>query len=310
VEAKREWFDKDYYDILGVASSASDKDIQSAYRKLARELHPDANPGDARAEERFKDVSAAYDVVGDADTRSKYDEVRTMGPGAMGGHSYAGGPGGFRFDVNDVGDLGDLLGGMFDGGNPFGGRSGPGARRGRDQEAQLRLSFDEAVDGVTTSVTISEGRGAGTRAIKMRIPAGVEDGQRIRLKDKGSPGTGGAPAGDLFVEVLVNDHPMFGRDGKHLTLELPVTFEEAALGSDVKVPTFRGEPVKLRLPAGTQPGRTFRVKGHGVAAEAGSGDLLVTVQLAVPTKLNKRQRDALETFSAASPDNPRSHLGL
>ena len=210
-----------------------------------------------------------------------------------------------------MGDLNDLLGGMFGGGgaggNPFGPR-GPRPQQGQDQEAQLRLSFDESFSGVTTSVTISGGTDGGTRSIKVRIPAGVEDGQRIRLKNKGGAGINGGPRGDLFVVVLVNNHPIFGRDGKHFTLDLPITFEEAVLGADIKVPTYRGESVKLRLPPGTQPGRTFRVKGLGIETPSGTGDLLVAVQVAVPAKLNKAQRKALEAFSEASGESPRSHL--
>lgn len=313
MDVKREWFDKDYYAVLGVPSSASEKEIQQAYRKLARELHPDANPGDTAAEERFKEVSAAYDVIGDTETRAQYDQVRQMGPGGPGRGSFGGGagPGGFGFDTGDLGDLSDLLGGMFGGNSPFGGRGGaPRPQRGRDQEAELRLSFDESVVGVTTSVTISGGTDGGTRSIKVRIPAGVEDGQRIRLKGKGGPGAQGGPAGDLFVLVLVSAHPIFGRDGLNLTLDLPVTFDEAVLGSDVKVPTYGGEPVKLRLPAGTQPGRTFRVKGHGIHTDRDQGDLLVTVEVAIPSKLTKAQRQALEAFSAASSESPRAHLEM
>ncbi len=308
MDVKREWFDKDYYAVLGVSPTASEKEIQTAYRKLARELHPDANPGDDAAEERFKEVSAAYDVIGDTDTRAQYDQARQMGPGAMGGGGFGGGPGGFTFDVGDMGDLSDLLGGMFGGaGGPFG-RGGARPARGRDQEAQLRLSFDESVAGVTTSVTISGGVDGGTRAIKVRIPAGVEDGQRIRLKGKGGAGHSGGPAGDLYVEVLVNEHPIFGRDGKNLTLTLPVTFDEAALGADIKVPTYGGESVKLRLPAGTQQGRIFRVKGHGIDTGGRAGDLLVTVDIAVPANLNKQQKAALAAYAEASGESPRAHL--
>lgn len=312
MDVKREWFDKDYYQVLGVSPETSERDIQKAYRKLARELHPDANPGDEAAETRFKEVSAAYEVIGDADTRKQYDEVRAMGPAAGGGSPFGGGgSGGFGFDTGDVGDLSDLLGGLFGGGggNPFTGagarRSGP--MRGRDQEAQLRLSFDEAVEGVTMPVTIGSGDG-GTRTLKVRIPAGVEDGQRIRLRGKGSPGSQGGPAGDLYVIVRVSDHHLYGREGTNLTLGLPVTFAEAALGADVKVPTFSGETVTLRLPAGTQSGRTFRIKGHGVTTASSVGDLLVTVEVAVPSKLNRKQREALEAFADASDESPRRHL--
>jgi molecular chaperone DnaJ len=306
VDVKREWFEKDYYAVLGVGSSASEKEIQQTYRKLARELHPDANPGDTAAEERFKEVAAAYDVVGDPETRGQYDQARQMGPG--GGTSYGGGQGGFTFDGSDMGDLSDLLGGMFSsGGSPFGAR-GPRPQQGRDQEAQLRLSFDESVSGVTTSVTISGGADGGTRAIKVRIPAGVEDSQRIRLKGKGGAGANGGPAGDLFVLVLVNDHAIFGRDGLNLTLDLPITFDEAVLGADIKVPTYGGESVKLRLPPGTQPGRIFRVKGQGIHTEQAKGDLLVAVEVAVPAKLSKAQKEALVAFAEASDESPRSHL--
>lgn len=308
MDVKREWFDKDYYALLGVSPSAPEKEIQQAYRKLARELHPDANPGDNAAEERFKEISAAYDVIGNPETRSHYDEARRMGPASMGGGSFdGGGPGGFNFDVGDMGDLNDLLGGMF-GGGQFGGRGGPRPQPGRDQEARLRLSFEESVDGVTTSVTIGGGAGRGTRTIKVRIPAGVTDGQRIRLNGKGGPGVNGGPAGDLYVIVLADDHELFGRDGNNLTLTLPVTFDEAALGTDVKVPTFRGEAVKLRLPAGTQSGRTFRVKGHGIETNSVKGDMLVVVEIAIPTKLNKGQRAALKAFAEASTESPRAHL--
>jgi molecular chaperone DnaJ len=316
VDAKREWFETDYYAVLGVARDASEKDIQKAYRKLARELHPDANPGDARAEERFKQITAAYDVIGSPETRAQYDQVRSMGVGGRpGANPFGGGgagPGGFGFDVRDMGDLGDLLGSMFGGaaggagGAPFGGRGG-GARRGRDQEAELSLSFDEAVSGVTTSVTVSGGAD-GPRSIKVRIPAGVADGQRIRLRGKGGPGRNGGPAGDLFVVVRVGSHPLFGREGTNLTLELPVTFAEAALGADVDVPTLDGETVRLRLPEGTQTGRTFRVRGQGIESAKGRGDLLVTVVVAVPQKLNRKQRSALEAFAAASDESPRAHL--
>lgn len=309
MEVKREWFDKDYYHVLGVASSASEKEIQQAYRKLARELHPDANPGDGKAEDQFKEISAAYEVIGEPKTRTKYDEARAMGP--VGGipMSGGGGPGGFSFNIGDMGDLNDLIGGMFGGGVPFSGdEGGTRPRRGSDQETQLRLSFDEAVEGVTTSVTIGDGSNGATRTIKVRIPAGVNDGQRIRLKDKGGRGSGGGPNGDLYVEVLLNDHPVFGRDGLNLTLALPVTFEEAALGADIKVPSYRGDSVKLRLPPGTQPGRTFRVKGGGILNSSGVGDLLVTVEIAIPTNLSKVQRQALETFAEGTSDSPRAHL--
>ena len=307
-EPKREWFEKDYYKVLGVTDEASQPEITKAYRQLARELHPDANPGNDAAEERFKEVSAAYDVIGDEDTRGQYDEVRRMGPmaGGFGPGPQPGGPDGFNFQAGGE-DLGDLLSGLFGGGrSPFGQPNGP--RKGRDQEAQIRLSFDEAVNGLTTTVSLTGSPGNPPRDIKVRIPSGVDDGQRIRLKEQGGPGVNGGPDGDLFVIVRVGTHKVFDRDGPHLTLTLPITFAEAALGADISVPTFDGESVKLRIPAGTQSARTFRVRGRGVRTSRLTGDLLVTVEVAVPTNLSSEQREALEQFADITGASPRAHL--
>lgn len=370
---QREWFEKDYYRVLGVAEGATAKEIKSAYRKLSREYHPDANPGDAAAEERFKEVSAAYDVVGNAERRKEYDEVRRLGPASAGfPGGGGGGPGGFSFQ--DGGDLGDLLGGLF-GRSSRGGRGGSkGPHRGQDLEAELHLSFDDAVAGVTTAVHLTSdapchtcngsgakpgtmptrcahcggqgvvsdnqglfslsspcpacaGRGVtiddpcptcrGTgverrpREVKLRVPPGVDEGQRIRLKGRGGPGRNGGPPGDLFVIVRVAPHPLFQRRGRDLTLTVPITFPEATLGADVAVPTLDGGSVTLRIPAGTRSGRTFRVKGKGVATPKGTGDLLATVEVAVPSKLSSAERKALEAFQAASDGaSPREHLGV
>ncbi|MBK5223510.1 MAG: molecular chaperone DnaJ [Acidimicrobiia bacterium] len=376
--AQREWFEKDYYKILGVPDSAPAKELTSAYRKLARQLHPDANPGDAAAEERFKEVSAAYDVVGDPEKRKEYDEVRRMGPMAGGFGAPGGGAGGFSFSADD---LGDLLGGLFNrnrgGGPPGSGRAsrGAGPQRGRDLEAELHLSFSDAVRGVTTQVNLTSdapcstchgsgarpgttpstcsrcgGRGVlddnqgyfsfsqpcpacggrgqsiddpcpgcrGTgierrpRTVKVRIPAGVDHGQRIRLKGKGGAGQNGGPAGDLYVVVSVPAHPLFGRAGRNLTLNVPITYTEAVLGADIRVPTVDDEPVTLRIPAGTRSGRTFRVRGRGVEPATGAaGDLLVTVDVAVPSTLSDAERAAVEALAAIEPDvSPRAHLGV
>ncbi|HJR24636.1 MAG TPA: molecular chaperone DnaJ [Acidimicrobiales bacterium] len=368
---QREWFEKDYYRVLGVPETASAKEIKSAYRKLSRQYHPDANPGDASAEERFKEVSAAYDVVGDPERRKEYDEVRRLGPAAAGFPGGGFGGGGFQFQ--DVGDLGDLLGGLF--GRQGGGRSrGTGPHRGPDLETELHLSFEDAVAGVTTSVHLTSDatcstchgsgarpgtspkpcgncggrgvvsdnqgpfsfsspcpvcggrgvtvddpcptcRGAGIerrpREVKVRIPAGVHDGQRIRLKGRGGPGRNGGPPGDLYVVVQVQPHALFGRAGRDLTLTVPVTFAEAALGANITVPTLSQDPVTLKVPSGTRSGRTFRVKGKGVPAAKGAGDLLVTVEVAVPSKLSTAEREAVEALQAASNGaSPRAHLGV
>ncbi len=368
-EYEKEWFEKDYYAILGVTESASSKDIKSRYRKLARELHPDSNPGDGRAEEQFKEVSAAYDVIGDDDKRAKYDEVRKMGPiGPMFGPGAGSGHGTGHFNVG-MDDIGDLLGGLFNRGGR--GRGQPGSargQRGNDIEVDLTLGFDDAVNGLETAITLTseatcsgcDGRGSapGTapskcescdgrgvhdenqglfsfsrpcqscggrgsvitspctncrgsgvevrpREVKVRIPAGVKTGQKIRLKQRGGPGHGGGPPGDLFVHVTVEPHEMFGRSGRDLTLEVPITFAEATLGAKVKVPTLNGEAVKIRIPPGTVSGKTFRLKGKG-----GAGDLLVTVAVAVPQELSKEQRQAVEAFAKATTESPRAHLGL
>jgi molecular chaperone DnaJ len=364
--AQREWFEKDYYAILGVPETATQKEITRAYRKLARELHPDRNPGNAEAEERFKAVSAAYDVLGDEAKRGEYDEVRRLGP--VGG--FGGGPGGFTFNVDDssMGGLGDLLGQMFGRGRgPGGPRSGPGSgagpRRGTDVRAELTLDFVDAVHGITTTLHLTSdaqcstcqgsgarpgttpklcpqcgGRGviddnqglfsfstpcrrcggAGTviedpcptchgsgvekraREVQARIPAGVSDGQTIRLKGRGAPGRNGGPAGDLLVDIHVAPHPRFGRSGNDLTVRVPVAFAQAALGADIAVPTLDGPDVRLRLRPGTQPGSRHRVKGRGIATPKETGDLIVTVDVVVPTSLTDAERAAIEQLAEAA----------
>lgn len=383
--AQRDYFEKDYYAILGVPKDASSGDISKAYRKLARENHPDAKPGDAAAENRFKEVSEAYAVLSNAEKRKEYDEVREMvssgafrggfpGGGFPGG---AGGAGGGGFGTGGF-DINDLLGQVFRNGGA-GGAGGFGgsrqrvrtARRGRDVETDLTLSFEDAMAGVTTTLRVSgqapcstcNGSGAApgtmpvtcqvcngagviasnqglfsfsepctacngtgrqiptpcpicggrgteirTRNIRARIPAGVRDGAKIRLGGKGEAGTYGGPNGDLYVNVHVEPHPIFARRGDHLTLTVPITFSEAALGTRLTVPTL-GDPVTLKVPAGTESGRTFRVKGRGAPKTGGGyGDLLVTVEVAVPRKLTRTQRKALEAFADLDQGNVRQHL--
>ena len=370
--AQREWFEKDYYKVLGVSDKASSKEITKAYRKLARQLHPDANPGNASAEERFKEVSAAYDVLGDDTKRAEYDEVRRLGPmGPAGG----GGPtGGFTFNPGDVG-MSDLLSHLF--GGSSGGRrrggagAGVGPQRGADIEASLTLAFEDAAHGITTTLYLTadaqcstcngsgakpgtvpkqcgtcggrgvvndnqggfsfsspcrtcQGRGIviehpcqtcrGTgvekrpREVKVRIPAGVDDGQRIRLKGRGAPGRNGGPPGDLFVECHVQPHRLFGRDKRNLTIRVPITYSEAVLGAEIDVPTLGGESVKLRLKPGTQPGSRHRVKGKGIATPHATGDLIVTVDVVVPRTVSSGERTLLEQLAAMTTSSPREHL--
>ncbi|HEX2313348.1 MAG TPA: molecular chaperone DnaJ [Thermomonospora sp.] len=367
----KDFLEKDYYKALGVSKTASQDEIKKAYRKLARQYHPDANKGDADAEERFKEISEAYDVLSDDKRRKEYDEARRL----FGAGGFRGGPGGggFGFDLGDLfgqgqgaggaaGErLGDLFGGLF--GRGAGTRAGTRrARRGADVETEVTLSFGEALDGITVPLRLTSeaacegcrgtgakagtvprvcpscegtgqetrnlgtfgfsepcrecrgrglvvddpcpvchgsGRATGTRTIQARIPAGVADGQKIRLKGKGAPGENGGPAGDLYVTIRVTPHQVFQRSGDNLTVTVPVTFAEAALGAQIKVPTHRGMPVTLKIPEGTPNARTFRVRGRGATRRDGTkGDLLVTIDVQVPQKLDDTAREALEKLRA------------
>jgi molecular chaperone DnaJ len=370
VPPQREWFDKDYYSVLGVSQNATEKELTRAYRKLAKQYHPDTNPG---AEERFKEITAAYDVVGDPEKRKEYDEVRKLGPmGAQMRGGFGGGPGNATFRIDDLGDLGDLLGGLGGFGRSRRNRGSQGASRGADIHARLHLAFEDAIRGVTTAVHVDgearcetchgsgaapgsspvtcsrcggrgvldenqglfslnrvcpqcNGRGTtvdkpcptcrGTgitkrgREVKVRIPPGVEDGQTIRVKGRGEAGRNNGPSGDLYVEVSVDRHPLFGRRGRNLTLEVPVTFPEAVLGATVRVPTL-DESVNLKIPAGTSSGKTFRVKNRGVPAgkRTPAGDLLVTTVVSVPDKVTDEQRTAVEQLASVLDSAPRAFL--
>ena len=386
---QRDWIEKDFYRELGVASGASQDEIKKAYRKLARELHPDANPGDATAEARFKAVSEAYGVLSDEKKRREYDETRALFAGGGGGFAggFPGGAGGFpgggqTFDMGDLfgntggagPGLGDLLGGIFGGGRTGTRPSGARGQRGADVESELRIDFTQAVRGAEVPIRLSapgrcqscagtgarpgtsprtcptcggsryisrnegafafsepcetchatgriiddpcpecggDGISTRTRSLTVRIPAGVDDGQRIKLAGQGEPGRGGAPAGDLYVKVFVTPHRVFGRSKDSpddLTVTVPVTYPELALGSTITVPTLDG-PVTLRIPAGTQSGRTFRVRGRGVQKRSGPGNLLVTVTVAVPQRLDDAAAKALHDFAEATKGfDPRADL--
>jgi molecular chaperone DnaJ len=369
VNASREWFEKDYYAVLGVPRNASPADIKKAYRKLAQQYHPDSAKNDPASEERFKEVSAAYGVLGDEKKRREYDQVRDMASSGFRG----GGPGGGRvrfedlgFDVGGIGDLFDLFGGGFGRG---GARQGP---RGADLAAEVEVSFEDALAGTTVPLRITGnapcgtcggsgarpgtrpqtcvqcggtgqvavdqglfsmarpcprcgGRGQviedpcptcggsgstlATRTLRVKVPAGVEDGARIRLAGRGEARPGGR-AGDLYVTVRVQPHRLFGRRGSDLTVNLPVTYPEAALGAQVKVPTLNGA-VTLKVPSGTRSGRTFRIRGKGAPRRGGGrGDLLVTVQVEVPSRLSKEERQLLKRLQEVSGESPRAALGM
>lgn len=380
-----DWLEKDFYAELGVSKNATDAEIKKAYRKLARDNHPDANKGNPQAEEKFKAVSEAYSVLSDPEKRKEYDEARSLFAGGRGG---AGGGGFGGIDLGDIFNrqggtttttggttgLGDLFGDLFSGRSRT--RTPPGARprRGTDLETEATIDFTEAVHGVTVPLRMASddpcpvcrgtgakagtmprvcpdcegvgmrvitgsdsfsrtepcptcrgrglvvdeaceschgsGRAQSNKTMQVRIPAGVRDGQRIRLKAKGAQGERGGPPGDLYVTVHVRPHEVFGRKGENLTLVAPITFAEATLGADVQVPVLDGPPVTVKIPAGTPNGRTFRVRGKGTTRRDGTkGDLLVTVELVVPDSLNTKAKKALEEFQEQTgEENPRARL--
>ena len=317
--ASQDWFDKDFYAVLGVTKDVSDAELKKTYRKLARQYHPDSNPGDAKAEARFKEISEAYSVLSDAEMRREYDQVRAMGSGARFTPGGAGGAGfedvfGGMFNQRggrtqySAGGFEDLLGGMFGGGG-FGSSTGGfrgdgGPTKGSDVTAKTTLDFLTAIRGDTVTLAMQSGR-----ETKVKIPEGVADGQKIRLKGKGNPSHDGGPAGDLVLTVTVRKHPIFEREGLNLRVDVPVTFVEAALGATIEVPTLDGPPVKLRVAPGTPSGRVLRVKGRGVTTGKGTGDLLAEVVVAVPAHLPDKAREALDAFAAAMPaENPRADL--
>ncbi len=385
-DIRQEWFEKDYYKTLGVPKNASAAEVKKAYRRLAQKWHPDANRGNKEAEERFKEISAAYDVLGDQEKREQYDRVRDMAASGFGG--FGGAPGGARTRAGtgrtdgfpfgtegfggfaDVGDIGDLF-------DVFGGRGGRArarqATRGADLQTEIRVGFEDALRGVTVPLriqgpaqcpickgsgaepgtapdicpqcqgtgTVAENqgffsmsrscprcggtgqiieqpckrcRGSGsvraTREFSVRVPPGVKDGQRIRVTARGEAGPPGVRPGDLFVVVRVAPHPIFGRRESDLTVQVPVTFSEAALGANLRVPTLNG-PVTLKIPAGTASGRTFRIRGKGAPkTKGGAGDLLVTVQVDVPQKLSKEEKELLSRLQEVQRESPRKRLGV
>jgi molecular chaperone DnaJ len=304
--------EKDYYAELGVDKDADHKTIKKAFRKLAREFHPDTNRDDDASEARFKEINEAYDTIGDKEQRKEYDHAREMG-------YFVGGPAGNQqyVRVEDLlGDIGyggaghgrggssqDLFGGFQD---LFGGgRRQPMPQKGQDVSGQITLSFHESLGGPTSEFTV------GSNTVKVKIPKGVADGTKVRVRGRGGPGANGGPPGDLYVEVRVGEHPLFGRSGKkNLTINVPVTYTEAALGAVISVPTLNGT-TKIKVPAGTQSGTTMKITGKGVESAKSTGDLLVTIDIAVPTEVSDDEKEALEALQESeSAWNPRKHLGV
>jgi molecular chaperone DnaJ len=292
--AAKDLYEKDFYKVLGVDKKASADEIKKKYRSLARDLHPDKNQGNTALEEKFKAVSEAYDILSDSKKRAEYDEARAMFE-----------RGGFRAPTGSGqnfqgGDFGDIFGG----GNPqdifanlFGGGGRRGPRKGSDLQTESTITFKESVFGTTLDLKLNTD-GNGPQSISARVPAGVSDGAKIRVKGKGAPGEAGP--GDLFIQLHVKPHAIFSRKGENLTLTLPVTFAEAALGADIKVPTLAGDDVTVRLAAGTPTGRVLRVKGRGIKKGAITGDLLVTIEVQVPRKAEGKVEEAIKAFAAAT----------
>jgi curved DNA-binding protein len=314
---------RDYYETLGVPRDASEQDIRKAYRKLARENHPDVNK-DPEAEERFKEISEAYEVLRDQEKREKYDRFGqnwkagqdVSGAQGFEGFDFGGSdrPGGVRFDFGGggAGDFSDFFDGMFGGragrrtgfGGGFGGGGAGGngfATRGSDQEATIELTLEEAARGGKRKITLGDGRD-----YEVTIPRGVKDGQRIRLAGEGGEGAGGGQRGDLFLRVRLKPHPRFRVDGRDLFTDLPVTAPEAALGADVELETLTGDTTRVKVPAGSSCGRKLRLKGQGMPGPRGEqGDLYANVKIEVPKDLTREEREAFERLAQVSNFNPR-----
>ena len=327
--SQQDWLDKDFYAVLGVSKDASAQDIKKAYRTQARKYHPDHHPDNPKAEEKFKEIGEAYSVLTDDEQRQQYDAIRAMGSGGARFSAGQGGPGGAGFEdvfssmfgggghpgarpapgggANpDIDDLLKMFGGQaggFGGGGPAGFAPNRGPAKGSDTSARTRISFRDAALGTDLRLTVDG------RTVTTRIPAGVHDGQKIRLRGKGRPGPGGAPAGDLLLTLDVEEHPVWSAEGTNLRITVPISFDEAVLGTTVAVPLLDGDSVSVKVPPGTPSGRTLRVRGKGLVTKKKTGDLHVTVQVAVPTHVEGAAKQAIEDLrSALADEDPRAGL--
>ena len=296
--ASQDWFDKDFYKVMGVSKDVSEAELKKKYRKPAREFHPDLHPGDAKAEARFKEINEAHDILSDKAKRAEYDQVRAMGSGPR----FTGGAGGQGAGFNGGGaGFEDVFANLFGGGGFGGGFGGP--QRGGDLSTKTTLAFIDSIHGTSIKLNING------KDLTVNIPAGVSDGQKIKLRGKGQPSPNGGPAGDLIIDVHVKPHPVFSRDGNNIRVTVPVTFHEAVAGATIQVPTLGGEPVKLKVSPGTPNGRVLRVKGRGVQGAKAVGDLLATVEIAVPAHVSDKAMKALAEFDALLPEqDPREDL--
>ncbi len=291
--ASQDWLEKDFYKILGVSRDVTQAELKKAYRKLAKENHPDLHPGDAKAEARFKDISEAYDVLSDAEQRKEYDAIRAMGGGA-------------RFTAGNQGGFEDVFSNFFGGGfqtGGFPGFGGFGPQRGQDLISTATVNFIDSINGTTIKLNL---RG---ESVSVKVPAGIKDGQKLKVRGKGQASPNGGPSGDLVVTIKVKSHPVFTRDGDDVRVVVPVTFTEAALGATIQVPVLGGSPVKLKVAPGTPSGRTLRVKGKGVQFGNKQGDLLATIEIVVPAHLPAKAKQLLEKFEEELPqEDPRADL--
>jgi molecular chaperone DnaJ len=296
--AAKDLYEKDYYQILGVTKSADGAAIKKQYRKLARELHPDKTKGDKKLEDRFKAVSEAYDILSDDKKRREYDDAREafksgrVPPNMQGGQGFNGG------DFTDMfGPGGDIFSSLF---------GGARQRHGADLQTEASILFKDAINGTELNLRLQP-QGSAAMNITTRVPAGIKDGAKIKIKGRGAPGAAGP--GDLYVTVHVTPHPIFSRKDENIHLTLPVTFAEAALGADIKVPTLDGDEVTVRIAPGTPSGRTLRVKGRGVKKGSSAGDLMITIDVRVPQRVEGAAKKAIEDFADATKDfDPRADL--
>ncbi len=301
---------RDFYEVLGVPRSASQDEIRKAYKKLAKKFHPDANTADPDAEKKFSEITEAYDVLSDEEKRRNYDQFGHAVRGApAGGNPFqgfgGGGAGGASFDLDDI------LGGMFGGGSPFGGGGRRGqqrAQKGQDAKAEITIPFTVAVEGGEHSLSLQNG--SKSERLTVKIPAGIEDGQSIRLAGQGNPGGGGGPSGDLIVVIHIASHPWFKRDGQNLSVDVPVTPSEAALGARIEVPTLTEGTVLMTIPPGTSSGAKLRLRGKGVKNHKTSerGDQFVVLKIAVPKDLSDESRMLYEQLAELNPVDPRASL--
>ncbi len=296
--AAKDLYEKDYYQILGVTKSADATAIKKQYRKLARELHPDKTKGDKKLEDRFKAVSEAYDILSDDKKRREYDDAREayksgrINPNMQGGQGFNGG------DFTDIfGPGGDIFSTLF---------GGARQRHGADLQTEASILFRDSIYGTELNLRLQP-QGSAAMNITTRVPAGIKDGAKIKIKGRGAPGAAGP--GDLYVTVHVTPHPIFSRKDENIHLSLPITFAEAALGADIKVPTLEGDEVTVRIAPGTPSGRTLRVKGRGVKKGSTVGDLMITIDVRVPQRVDGAARKAIEEFAQATKEfDPRSEL--